>query len=76
MVEWKILCTFVEGNPNSNVTLSQGRAQAVADYLTQRGISSQRFQIVTGKGSANPVGSNATASGKAANRRVDITLLK
>lgn len=64
------------GNPSSNVTLSQGRAQSVANYLTSRGISSQRFQIVTGKGDANPIGSNSTATGRAANRRVDITLLK
>jgi OOP family OmpA-OmpF porin len=65
-----------QGNHGSNVILSKGRANAVVDYLTSRGISSARFQLVEGRGDANPIGSNATASGKAANRRVDITLLK
>ena len=64
------------GNPTSNVTLSNGRAQSVVSYLKGRGISGDRFQLVDGKGDANPVGDNSTASGKAKNRRVEITLLK
>ena len=64
------------GNPSSNVVLSKGRAQSVVNYLTGRGISQDRFQLVDGKGDANPVGDNSTASGKAKNRRVEITLLK
>lgn len=63
------------GNPDSNVTLSRGRANSVVQYLTNRGIDSSRFQLVDGKGDANPVGDNSTASGKAKNRRVEITLL-
>ena len=64
------------GNSSSNVVLSKGRAQSVVNYLTGRGISQDRFQLVDGKGDANPVGDNSTASGKAKNRRVEITLLK
>jgi outer membrane protein OmpA-like peptidoglycan-associated protein len=64
------------GNPASNVTLSNGRAQSVVSYLKGRGISPDRFQTVDGKGDANPVADNSTASGKAKNRRVEITLLK
>lgn len=64
------------GNPNSNVTLSKDRAQSVVTYLTNMGISSDRFQTVDGKGDANPVGDNNTTSGKAKNRRVEITLLQ
>ena len=64
------------GNPASNVVLSKGRAQSVVAYLTGRGISQDRFQLVDGRGDANPVGDNSTASGKAKNRRVEITLLK
>ena len=64
------------GNPASNVTLSNGRAQSVVAYLKGRGISGDRFQVVDGKGDANPVADNLTASGKAKNRRVEITLLK
>ena len=67
---------FLTPKFNIEFFISQGRAQSVANYLTQRGISSQRFQIVTGKGDANPIGSNSSATGRAANRRVDISLLK
>jgi OOP family OmpA-OmpF porin len=64
------------GNPASNVTLSKGRANSVVSYLTNRGISKDRFQLVDGKGQTEPIGDNSTTSGKAQNRRVDITLLK
>ena len=64
------------GNPSSNVTLSKDRAKSVVTYLTNMGISSDRFQTVDGKGDANPVGDNNTTSGKAKNRRVEITLLQ
>jgi outer membrane protein OmpA-like peptidoglycan-associated protein len=64
------------GNPDANVTLSKGRAEAVVTYLTGRGIPSTRFQFVDGKGDTDPIGDNATVAGKAKNRRVQITLLK
>jgi outer membrane protein OmpA-like peptidoglycan-associated protein len=64
------------GNPSSNVTLSKGRANSVVTYLTGRGISADRFQLVDGKGDSSPVADNSTSSGKAKNRRVEITLLK
>ena len=64
------------GNPQSNLTLSKGRANAVVNYLTSRGISSNRIQLVDGRGDTEPIASNATAVGKAKNRRVDITLLQ
>ncbi len=64
------------GNPQSNMTLSKGRANAVVDYLVGRGISRSRIQEVDGRGDTEPVASNSTAAGKAKNRRVDITLLK
>lgn len=64
------------GNPQANVTLSKGRANSVVQYLTNRGISSDRFQVVDGKGSNEPVADNKTEGGRAKNRRVDITLLK
>jgi OmpA-OmpF porin, OOP family len=64
------------GNPNSNLVLSNGRAQSVVDYLTGRGISRDRFQLVEGQGQNTPVADNSTDSGRAKNRRVEITLLK
>lgn len=68
--------TDSQGNPQSNVTLSKGRANSVVEYLTNKGISSSRFQLVDGKGSNEPVADNKTDNGRAKNRRVDITLLK
>jgi len=56
-----------------NMTLSENRAQQVANYLETGGIIQQRL-VVTGKGPSNPVASNSNAQGRAQNRRVEITL--
>lgn len=63
------------GNPQANMALSKGRANSVVQYLTSRGISRDRFQLVDGKGDTAPIATNATPAGKAQNRRVEITLL-
>jgi outer membrane protein OmpA-like peptidoglycan-associated protein len=57
-----------------NLRLSEQRAQAVANYLTSRGINGERMMI-TGAGSQYPVASNETEAGRAENRRVEITLV-
>ena len=62
----------------TNLPLSSARAQAVKDYLQRAApanFPSSRFQV-QGHGSMQPVSSNATAQGRAANRRVQITLVK
>lgn len=64
------------GNSNSNLVLSKGRANSVAEYLKGRGISKQQIDEVDGKGDTEPIADNKTNSGKAKNRRVDIILLK
>lgn len=64
------------GNPDANLALSKSRAEAVVNYLKQKGIPASRFQMVDGKGQSDPVADNNSASGKALNRRVVITLLK
>ena len=64
------------GNPESNVTLSKGRANAVAEFLKSKGIPATRFQVIDGAGDTQPVADNTTAAGKAKNRRTEITLLK
>ena len=64
------------GNPESNLGLSKYRAQAVVEYLKNKGIPASRFQLVDGKGQSEPVMDNNTPAGKAANRRVVITFLK
>jgi OOP family OmpA-OmpF porin len=68
--------TDSQGNVNSNVVLSKNRAESVRQYLLSRGLSKDRFQLVDGKGSSQSVGDNSTESGRAQNRRVEITLLK
>lgn len=61
------------GSAAYNQRLSERRAQAVADYLSQGGIAASRITTV-GYGERQPVASNATESGRAQNRRVEITL--
>lgn len=61
------------GSDQINDPLSRERALAVRDYLGARGVSSSRVSI-TGRGSHEPVASNDTEQGRAANRRVEIFL--
>ncbi|WP_457424485.1 OmpA family protein [Roseateles sp. P5_E7] len=61
------------GSDQINDPLSRERALAVRDYLGARGVSSSRVSI-TGRGSHEPVASNDTDAGRAANRRVEIFL--
>ncbi len=64
------------GNPNSNVILSEGRANSVKNWLVNKGLPEKRFQFVDGKGDKEPIASNDTNTGKAQNRRCEITILK
>lgn len=68
--------TDATGDKNSNIVLSKERANSVVEWLTNKGISKDRFQLIDGKGSSEPVASNSTSEGKSKNRRVVITLLK
>jgi outer membrane protein OmpA-like peptidoglycan-associated protein len=64
------------GNDAVNVPLSEKRAQAVKRYFQQvapLSFPDSRFKSVAGHGSQNPIASNASAGGKALNRRVEIT---
>lgn len=54
-----------------NMALSQRRVQSVEQYVADRGVSSSRMAAVY-NGETKPVDSNATAGGKAENRRVDV----
>lgn len=62
------------GNAQFNQTLSENRAHAVASYLMQHGVDPKRIEAV-GFGSTRPIASNATAEGRAQNRRVEILLI-
>jgi outer membrane protein OmpA-like peptidoglycan-associated protein len=59
------------GSDAINEPLSVNRAASVRDYLAARGVSPQRVQI-DGRGSREPLASNATDAGRAQNRRVEI----
>lgn len=64
------------GNSDSNLSLSQARARAVADWLTRTypdNFPANRIQA-RGYGDTSPVASNDSAGGQARNRRVEITL--
>jgi outer membrane protein OmpA-like peptidoglycan-associated protein len=54
-----------------NLRLSQRRADAVATYLEQQGIPADRL-VAQGFGKTHFVASNATAEGRAQNRRVEL----
>ena len=62
------------GDSGYNQNLSVERAQSVANYLSGRGVMQQRM-IVTGAGETRPIASNDTDSGRAQNRRVEITIV-
>lgn len=59
------------GSDAVNNPLSVNRAAATRDYLIGRGVASNRISI-DGRGSHEPIADNATAAGKAKNRRVEI----
>ncbi|EDM43109.1 OmpA family protein [unidentified eubacterium SCB49] len=63
------------GSEDSNMLLSQRRAQAVTNYFTStKGLSSSRF-TTNWYGEQTPVGDNATPEGRAQNRRVNIVIV-
>lgn len=59
------------GTDEINDRLSLERAQSVVAYLEKHGVAAARLKAI-GKGSADPVTSNATPEGRAQNRRVEI----
>ncbi|HEX9674274.1 MAG TPA: OmpA family protein [Burkholderiales bacterium] len=61
------------GTAEYNRQLSQRRASSVANYLVSRGVGQARI-MTAGGGEDHPIASNATDQGRAANRRVEITL--
>lgn len=62
------------GSESLNKKLSQKRAQAVVDYLTQKGIAKTRL-VAKGYGSIKPVASNNSSSGRQQNRRTEFKIL-
>ena len=71
---------LVEGHTDSagsdeyNMKLSQQRAESVTNYLIAQGIDRGRF-TTKWYGESQPVGDNATAEGRAKNRRVELVIV-
>lgn len=58
------------GAVSYNLNLSQKRAESVRAYLISKGVSASNL-TAKGYGKADPIATNATAEGRAQNRRVD-----
>jgi outer membrane protein OmpA-like peptidoglycan-associated protein len=66
--------TDATGSDAYNQGLSERRATAVADYLAGRGVQTARIGT-RGYGKTQPIASNDTDAGRAANRRVEIKIV-
>lgn len=62
------------GSDAYNLGLSERRANAVKAYLVSKGVAADRI-YTEGKGKADPIASNATAEGRAKNRRVEVEIV-
>jgi OOP family OmpA-OmpF porin len=71
----------LQGNTDSvgtsayNKALGKRRADAVFNYMKDKGIDPNRLKEVS-FGEGKPVASNATGAGRAQNRRVDLVIVK
>ena len=66
--------TDATGSDGYNQGLSERRATAVADYLSSRGVQTARLGT-RGFGKTQPIASNDTDAGRAANRRVEVKIV-
>ncbi len=67
--------TAAVGRAAGEQQLSEERAQSVIKEMVKRGLKEEQFMF-KGYGGTRPVGDNATDAGRAANRRVEITILQ
>jgi outer membrane protein OmpA-like peptidoglycan-associated protein len=65
--------TDSDGSAEYNLQLSRLRADSVRSVLVAGGVSPDRVEA-RGYGETKPVATNATAAGKAQNRRVELVL--
>jgi outer membrane protein OmpA-like peptidoglycan-associated protein len=74
------ICVRVEGhtdnkgNRDANMTLSQGRAQAILDYLIIQDVKPERL-VAKGYADTLPIDDNKTLEGRENNRRVEFVLI-
>jgi OmpA-OmpF porin, OOP family len=62
------------GDPASNMTLSQKRANAVRHYLVQQGVDPSTL-TTKGNGDTKPLASNDTNEGRLHNRRIEFIVV-
>jgi outer membrane protein OmpA-like peptidoglycan-associated protein len=67
--------TDASGREETNLALSQARADAIKEALVTRGIPAERLNA-SGIGEAKPIGDNATKAGSRLNRRVEIYIVE
>ena len=67
--------TDSDGSDAYNQRLSQQRAEAVLEFLSNAGVDAARLEAV-GYGEEQPIDTNKTSEGKANNRRVEFTILE
>jgi len=63
------------GERSANQALSEKRAAAIVEYLISRGVPRSRV-VARGNGASKPVAPNATADGRALNRRTDVLFIR
>jgi outer membrane protein OmpA-like peptidoglycan-associated protein/tetratricopeptide (TPR) repeat protein len=63
------------GKAADNLTLSTSRAKAIVQYVSSKGIATDRLTY-KGFGSTEPIATNETAAGRALNRRTSFTITK
>ena len=63
------------GSEESNLNLSQMRANAVKDYLIKKGIQQDRLSS-EGKGELQPIDSNENEEGRKNNRRTEFIIIE
>jgi outer membrane protein OmpA-like peptidoglycan-associated protein len=61
------------GDHSEGLRLSQDRAAALRDYLAVKGVPADGMHA-EGMGAVHPVADNATAAGRASNRRIEIVI--
>ena len=67
--------TDSKGSDDYNINLSQGRADAVVNYVINQGVDFSRI-IAKGYGESLPVDTNSTDEGRQSNRRVEFKILE
>lgn len=67
--------TAAVGRPSGEQQLSEERAQSVISEMVKRGLKAEQFMF-KGYGGTQPIADNSTNEGRAANRRVEITILQ